>query len=451
MTVIIDTADPRVVAPLDAIHKGDTAALRSLLSDHPGLATAGFGTDGQGGMTRTALHVVTDWPGHYSNGPETVAVLVDAGADVNARFTGPHTETPLHWAASSDDVPVLNALLDHGADTEAYGAVIGGGTALDDAVAFAQWNTARRLVERGVQVSLFNAAALGQLDRVRDHITAQKLEADLASAFWGGSVTPVLAGGLGDGATHAPSRVRAAARCPGCLHELVRLVVAMGSATGCVSARTWTSSSPVSRSSRPPWPADLNRYALPAVRRLQTRVALNPTLRPMRVTTKPARHGTATPLTEPNATALQAMCAVAGGEDELRPAQRRAGRGLVVELVASPLANVLQLRPDVVEAGKYLEQRAKHVVPVVRVAASTGRVVALDVLDYAQAVPHVVQVVEQRFQACILFLGRAQGQCDDSSAVVPKHRFEFHDPPQMCRPAGQEAHTKAWLRIMSTP
>jgi ankyrin repeat protein len=42
----------------------------------------------------------------------TVAALVEAGADVNARFTGPHTETPLHWAASSGDVAVLDALLD---------------------------------------------------------------------------------------------------------------------------------------------------------------------------------------------------------------------------------------------------------------------------------------------------------------------------------------------------
>ena len=60
-------------------------------------------------MSRSLLHVVTDWPGHLANGPDSVAALVAAGADVNARFTGPHTETPLHWAASSDDVAVLDA------------------------------------------------------------------------------------------------------------------------------------------------------------------------------------------------------------------------------------------------------------------------------------------------------------------------------------------------------
>jgi Ankyrin repeat len=83
-----------------------------------------------------------------------------AVAAVNARSTGAHTETPLHWAASSDDVEALDALLDAGADIEAAGAVIAGGTPLDDAVAFAQWHTARRLVERGAYANLFNAAGL---------------------------------------------------------------------------------------------------------------------------------------------------------------------------------------------------------------------------------------------------------------------------------------------------
>jgi ankyrin repeat protein len=121
--------------------------------------------------------VATDWPGHYPNGPQTVAALVAAGADVNARFEGPHTETPLHWAASSDDVAVLDTLLDLGADIEAPGAVIGGGTPLADAAAFGQWNAARRLVERGAKTSLWEAAALGLLNRVEAHFAGAALEA----------------------------------------------------------------------------------------------------------------------------------------------------------------------------------------------------------------------------------------------------------------------------------
>ena len=93
-----------------------------------------------------------------------------AGADVNARFTGPHTETPLHWAASSDDIEALDALLDAGADIEADGAVIAGGTPMADAVAFGQWKAARRLLERGARTNLWQAAALGLADRVRDEL-----------------------------------------------------------------------------------------------------------------------------------------------------------------------------------------------------------------------------------------------------------------------------------------
>jgi ankyrin repeat protein len=89
----------------------------------------------------------------------------------------PHRETPLHWAASSDDVVVLDALLDAGADLEAPGAVIAGGTPLDDAVAFGQWRAARRLVERGARTALWHAAGLGLLDRVRSHFAGRPLPA----------------------------------------------------------------------------------------------------------------------------------------------------------------------------------------------------------------------------------------------------------------------------------
>lgn len=117
-----------------------------------------------------------------------MAALV-AGADVSARFAGLHAETPLHGAASSDDVAVLDALLDHGADIEARGGVIGGGPPIADATAFEQWNVARRLVERGVKTTLWEAAALGLLDRVEKFISAEATPSidDLTHALWSAS------------------------------------------------------------------------------------------------------------------------------------------------------------------------------------------------------------------------------------------------------------------------
>jgi len=186
--VIIDTEEPLAIAVVEAIHIGDVEALRRLLAENPGLTNAQLGGDPDnscdGGMTRSLLHVATDWPGHFPNAAATVAALLDAGAEVDARFTGPHNETPLHWAASSDDVEVLDVLLDAGADIEASGAVIAGGTPLDDAVAFGQWHAARRLVERGAHTSLWHAAALGLIDRVEECVAASPDLDAITEAFW---------------------------------------------------------------------------------------------------------------------------------------------------------------------------------------------------------------------------------------------------------------------------
>jgi ankyrin repeat protein len=183
---LIGTEEPLAVATVDAIHAGDVDALRRLLRENPDLATAALGTAGDDGMTRTLLHVATDWPGHFPNVGTTVAVLVEAGADVNGRFNGPHTETPLHWAASSDDVEALDTLLDAGADIEAPGAVIAGGTPLSDAVAFAQCMAARRLVERGARTPLREAAALGLIDRVEAYCSAAPPPSadEITQALW---------------------------------------------------------------------------------------------------------------------------------------------------------------------------------------------------------------------------------------------------------------------------
>lgn len=67
----LDPEDPLAVAVTEAIRTGDLEGLGRLLATHPGLATARLGDDRSGG--------------------------------------GSHDETPLHWAASSDDVEVSRA------------------------------------------------------------------------------------------------------------------------------------------------------------------------------------------------------------------------------------------------------------------------------------------------------------------------------------------------------
>src|SRR5262249_13976355 len=96
-----------------AIHVGDVVLIEQLVSSDAGLASGPLG--GRHG-NRTPLHVVADWPGYWPNGPQIVAILLAAGADPNARDPAPHSETPLHWAASSDDADVARALVDGGAD-----------------------------------------------------------------------------------------------------------------------------------------------------------------------------------------------------------------------------------------------------------------------------------------------------------------------------------------------
>jgi hypothetical protein len=169
----------------EVIRSGEAAELEQLLLDRPDLATARLG-DPEQGMSRTLLHVVTDWPGHVPEAAAKIAALVAAGADVNARFTGPHNETSLHWAASSDDIEALDALLDAGANIEADGAVVGGGTPMADAVAFGQWNASRRLLERGARTNLWQAAALGLADRVREKLNHAPAPApdELDNALW---------------------------------------------------------------------------------------------------------------------------------------------------------------------------------------------------------------------------------------------------------------------------
>jgi len=173
--------DPRRADRLTAaIRRGEVAVVDQLLDEEPALATARV----HGG--RTALHVVTDWPGYFDHGPLIAHRLLDRGADPNALTEGGgHPETPLHWAASTDDLDVARVLVDRGAEVEVPGGSIG--TPLANAVGYGCWHVARLLVARGARVDhLWQAAALGLADRVAELLAADPPpdRAAVTAAFW---------------------------------------------------------------------------------------------------------------------------------------------------------------------------------------------------------------------------------------------------------------------------
>jgi uncharacterized protein len=187
---LIPSDDPAAIELVLAVRGGDVGTIQRLIGEHPDLPRWRIG--GRKG-TRTPLHMVADWPGYFPRGPEIVRLLIDAGAEPNGWPPGPLNpgdpapETPLHWAASSDDVAVAAALIDGGADIEARSSGPIAGPPLVNGVAYGCWQVARLLVTRGARIgSLWQAAALGDQARVDEFLAADPApsQEDLDEAFW---------------------------------------------------------------------------------------------------------------------------------------------------------------------------------------------------------------------------------------------------------------------------
>lgn len=180
--MFIAIEDPRAKAATDALHTGNVQNLEQLLTNHPELSTAYIGDSTEG---RTLLHILADWPGKLPNAPANARTLIAAGADVNAEFYGNlHSETPLHWAASNNDIALLDTLLDCGANIDAGGGVIAE-TPLADARAFLQFEAAQRLIARGANTTLQDLATLGLLDRARAYVEGSPpSKTDTSYALW---------------------------------------------------------------------------------------------------------------------------------------------------------------------------------------------------------------------------------------------------------------------------
>jgi len=184
---LISGDDPAAIELRLAVRAGDVEAIQRLLRNDPELAAARL--NGRGKGTETPLHVVAGWPGYFRNGPQIVRLLIEAGADPNALTTsqgtqpGPGSETPLHYAASSDDADVAEALIEGGADLEVPDGSIG--TPLDNAVGYGCWHVARLLVTHGATVDkAWQAAALGMLGRLEELLGSDPPADSVSQAFW---------------------------------------------------------------------------------------------------------------------------------------------------------------------------------------------------------------------------------------------------------------------------
>jgi uncharacterized protein len=177
--------DPLALELTATLKQGDVDRLSWLLATDRGLARCVV--EDAKGAGRSPLHLFADWPDHNPNAAAIVRALAADGADLDAPAVGMwHREAGLHWAASSDDVPLIDALLDAGADIELSGSSIDGGSPLSCAVGYGQWLAARRLVERGASTLLWHEAALGLMKRIAPRFETEPHPGseELSGAFW---------------------------------------------------------------------------------------------------------------------------------------------------------------------------------------------------------------------------------------------------------------------------
>jgi hypothetical protein len=139
------TSEPVSINLVISLKEGNLSAIASILADDPLLANVRLiGQDDLRDSWRTPLHVITDCPGYFDNVPSITKLLIEAGGDPNIDCGGSMPETPIHFAASSDDVDVDRVLIDGGADLDREGGSIG--TPLANAIGYGCWSVASLLV-----------------------------------------------------------------------------------------------------------------------------------------------------------------------------------------------------------------------------------------------------------------------------------------------------------------
>jgi ankyrin repeat protein len=147
------------------IDQGDIESLKQVIKKHPALCTARNDDKIPPTFDNAVLLYATSWPGGRPNGAAIAKLLIDSGADPMLRFKGAG-ETVLHWSASiKTDIEIVEALIDCGADVDAQGGVICGGTPLMNALYFGFIKTGALLLSKGAFTSnIIIAAGLGRID-----------------------------------------------------------------------------------------------------------------------------------------------------------------------------------------------------------------------------------------------------------------------------------------------
>lgn len=129
---------PEQQAVIRAAKKGDEGTVRTLIEADPALLNA---RDRDGS---TPLHCAA-WKGHAT----VVTLLLDAGADVNARNQNDHWgDTPLHAAAHGGQRVVAEILITRGADVNARNSR--GNTPLAESRIHDAKSVANLLIKHGV-------------------------------------------------------------------------------------------------------------------------------------------------------------------------------------------------------------------------------------------------------------------------------------------------------------
>lgn len=167
---------PRFAEALAAFDAGDAQRLRALLAEDASLVHARTNLDPPYGYfsAATLLHHVAGNPWRDgvrlpANVVELARVILDAGADVNAKTIGPNSGTTMGLLVTGKQAsdagvtgPLMELLLERGAKLDLQKP-----DALDQSLANHSPRAAEKMIELGAKPDIFAAAALGRLDLLR--------------------------------------------------------------------------------------------------------------------------------------------------------------------------------------------------------------------------------------------------------------------------------------------